>query len=220
MPYVITETCTKDGACVDVCPVACIHTTPEAAQFYIDPEICIECEQCKIVCPVEAIYLDLELPAEYEVSADVNAAFFRQNKEVVGPVGLDEATVMAEAAQHYAAEKGFAVTVVVVDGSGSPVLVSRMDGAPPNSPELALNKAHTATQFHVPTDQLGPDAQRLAFRSLVISSRGKIMNAAGGVPIVDGLAVRGAIAVDGGKTAEQNVLCCQAGVAALHDPGH
>ena len=39
--YVITEACVgvKDATCVDVCPVACIHTTPEAPQFYIDPEI-------------------------------------------------------------------------------------------------------------------------------------------------------------------------------------
>lgn len=38
MTYVITDLCTLDGACAEVCPVACIHTTPEAPQFYIDPE--------------------------------------------------------------------------------------------------------------------------------------------------------------------------------------
>jgi len=56
MPYIITSLCTNDGACVEVCPVACIHTTPGAAQFYIDPEVCIDCEQCEIVCPVDAIF--------------------------------------------------------------------------------------------------------------------------------------------------------------------
>ena len=61
VPYVITEACTRDGACVEVCPVACIHTTPDAPQFYIDPDICIECEQCEVVCPVDAIYLDTSL---------------------------------------------------------------------------------------------------------------------------------------------------------------
>ena len=35
MPYVITTLCTNDGACVEVCPVSCIHTTPGAPQFYI-----------------------------------------------------------------------------------------------------------------------------------------------------------------------------------------
>ena len=39
--YVITEACigVKDATCVDVCPAACIHTTPDAPQYYIDPEI-------------------------------------------------------------------------------------------------------------------------------------------------------------------------------------
>ena len=65
MSYVITELCIRDGSCVEVCPVACIHTTPEAPQFYIDPDICIECEQCVVVCPVEAVFLDIELPDQY-----------------------------------------------------------------------------------------------------------------------------------------------------------
>ena len=62
MTYVITDLCTRDGACAEVCPVMCIHTTPEAPQFYIDPEICIECEQCVVVSPVDAVFLDVELP--------------------------------------------------------------------------------------------------------------------------------------------------------------
>ena len=46
MAYVINEPCigTKDTSCVEVCPVDCIHPTPdepgfaEADQLYIDPE--------------------------------------------------------------------------------------------------------------------------------------------------------------------------------------
>ena len=39
--YVITEACVgrKDATCVDVCPAACIHTTPDAPQYYIDPDL-------------------------------------------------------------------------------------------------------------------------------------------------------------------------------------
>ena len=91
MPYVITNLCTNDGACVEVCPVACIHTTPGAPQFYIDPEVCIDCEQCEIVCPVNAIFKDIDIPAEHQVSIEINAAFFRRNKAVVGPVPFDKA---------------------------------------------------------------------------------------------------------------------------------
>ncbi len=99
MTYVITELCTNDGACVDVCPVACIHTTPGAPQHYIDPEICIDCEQCEIVCPVDAIFTDYDLPAEHNHSLEVNASFFRKNKPDVGPVPVEMAWEMVNAAQ-------------------------------------------------------------------------------------------------------------------------
>src|SRR5438093_4374620 len=98
MPYVITRLCTNDGACVEVCPVACIHTTPGAPQFYIDPEVCIDCEQCEIVCPVDAIFKDVDLPAEHAVSIDVNPSFFRRNKAGVGPGLFDAACQMVHRA--------------------------------------------------------------------------------------------------------------------------
>src|SRR5207244_12630355 len=97
MPYVITSLCTNDGACVEVCPVACIHTTPGAPQFYIDPEVCIDCEQCEIVCPVDAIFKDVEIPAEHGASIGIKAASFRNNNEAVGPVPVDKAGGMVQA---------------------------------------------------------------------------------------------------------------------------
>src|SRR3954451_16980680 len=115
MPYVVTELCTRDGSCVEVCPVACIHTTPDAPQFYVDPDICIECEQCVVVCPVDAIFLDVDLPAVWQFSTYVNARFFRQNKAVSGPPPLEQALAMISAAQRYAARHGLAVAVAVVD---------------------------------------------------------------------------------------------------------
>ena len=51
MAYVITEPCigTKDSACVDVCPVDCIHPRKDEPAFesakmlYIHPDECIDC---------------------------------------------------------------------------------------------------------------------------------------------------------------------------------
>ena len=62
MAYVIAEPCigTKDNSCVEVCPVDCIHPTPdepgydEAEMLYIDPEECIDCDACVEACPVDA----------------------------------------------------------------------------------------------------------------------------------------------------------------------
>ncbi|MAG83548.1 ferredoxin [Candidatus Poribacteria bacterium] len=85
MTYVICEPCidVKDTACVDVCPVDCIHPTPdneeffeEEVQLYIDPEECIDCGVCEPECPVEAIYAEDDVPEEWESFTEKNADFF------------------------------------------------------------------------------------------------------------------------------------------------
>ncbi len=220
MTYVITELCTNDGACVDVCPVACIHTTPGAPQFYIDPEVCIDCEQCEIVCPVDAIFVDLDLPAEHKHSLEVNASFFRKNKPDVGPVPVEKAWEMVNAVQAYAGREGIAVTVAVVDEAGCPIAVGRMDRAEPRTAELAFNKAYTAAAFHVPTEELVPQARQAWLRSLIVSHRGRITPTGGGIVIVDGVSIVGAIGVAGGTRVEQDTLCCRVALAVLESSGH
>jgi ferredoxin--NADP+ reductase len=82
MTYVITQSCCNDAACVDVCPVGCIHPSPNspeyasAEQLYIDPEACIDCDACLDVCPVEAIYPDVELPEPMVPYLEINAGYF------------------------------------------------------------------------------------------------------------------------------------------------
>jgi len=85
MTYVICEPCidVKDTACVDVCPVDCIHPTADNTEFfddepqlYIDPEECIDCNVCEPECPVEAIYDDGSVPEEWEHFLEINAEFF------------------------------------------------------------------------------------------------------------------------------------------------
>jgi NAD-dependent dihydropyrimidine dehydrogenase PreA subunit len=54
MAYVIAEPCigTKDTACVDACPVDCIHPRKDEgafateSQLYIEPIECIDCGAC------------------------------------------------------------------------------------------------------------------------------------------------------------------------------
>ena len=84
MAYIIAEPCigTKDTACVEVCPVDCIHPTKESAQFeaveqlYIDNETCIDCGACEPVCPVTAIFPEEELPDKWKEYLETNAAYF------------------------------------------------------------------------------------------------------------------------------------------------
>jgi|TARA_R110000803_G_scaffold131698_1_gene198981 NAD-dependent dihydropyrimidine dehydrogenase PreA subunit len=58
MSYIIGSKCidVKDGACIDVCPVDCIHEM--VTQMVIHPEECIDCGACIPACPVEAIWED------------------------------------------------------------------------------------------------------------------------------------------------------------------
>jgi ferredoxin len=220
VPYVITRLCTNDGACVEVCPVACIHTRPGAPQFYIDPDVCIDCEQCEIVCPVDAIFKDVDVPAEHVDSIDVNAAFFRQNKAVVGPVSFETAWQMVHRAHAYAKSVGIAVTAAVVDEAGIPIAVGRMDGAATRTTELAVSKAYTAAAFHLATADLVAQARQPWLKSLVVAHRGRLLPAAGGLVIFDGITIIGAVGVAGGSTTDQDVLCCQAAFSVLETGGH
>jgi ferredoxin len=214
MTYVIAEPCidVKEGSCVDVCPVDCIHTTPEDRQLYIDPDICIECEQCALVCPVEAVFLDTKLPPEWEPFKEINAAFFRRNKEAAMPVPIDKAIRMIQAAHGKAAEVGAHISVAVVDEGGRLIALGRMDRARPMSVDMATNKAYTAASFQLATNELAALAGQNWFQSLVVSSQGRIMAQPGAMPIVDGVNIVGAIGVAGG-TDEQDQQCCKAGLA-------
>ncbi|MBZ9713420.1 indolepyruvate ferredoxin oxidoreductase subunit alpha [Deinococcus multiflagellatus] len=77
MSYVITSLCAgvRDGACVQVCPVACIHDAGE--QFVIDPDECVHCGACAVACPVGAIFFASDLPEAHRDAAEFNRAFFR-----------------------------------------------------------------------------------------------------------------------------------------------
>jgi ferredoxin len=220
MPYVITSLCTNDGACVDVCPVACIHTTPGAPQFYIDPEVCIDCEQCEIVCPVDAIFKDIDIPPEHASYIEINAAFFRKNKAAVGPVSFETASAMVRAAHEYAELFGLAVSAAVVDEAGAPIALGRMSGADANSAELAFNKAYTAAAFHMATAELAAEAKKPWMRSLAVAHRGRIIPVGGGIAILDGVVIVGGVGVAGATRPEQDVLCCRAALAVLEGHGH
>ena len=84
MAYVIAEPCigTKDTACVDACPVDCIHPKKDEEAFeqapllYIDPVECIDCGACVPVCPVTAIFVLDELPEKWAQYTKINSDHF------------------------------------------------------------------------------------------------------------------------------------------------
>jgi ferredoxin len=87
MAYYITETCidVKDKACVEVCPVDCIHPIDGEGEpmLYIEPDECIDCGACEPECPVEAIFAEEDMPEDQGRFVEINTKYFelRDNGE-------------------------------------------------------------------------------------------------------------------------------------------
>lgn len=87
MTHIIAEPCigTKDTACVDVCPVDCIHPTKDEAKYeefemlYIDPDTCIDCGLCIDECPVQAIFPEEDLPEEWKKYLKINEDWYKEH---------------------------------------------------------------------------------------------------------------------------------------------
>jgi NAD-dependent dihydropyrimidine dehydrogenase PreA subunit len=106
MPFVITDPCigTKDTACVDVCPVDCIHPRKGEPGFeagtmlYIHPEECIDCGACVPVCPVTAIYDSVDaVPDSQKALTEANAIYRTGDAEAMAAA---EAIVKAHIESH------------------------------------------------------------------------------------------------------------------------
>jgi NAD-dependent dihydropyrimidine dehydrogenase PreA subunit len=106
MTFVISDPCidTKDSACVDVCPVDCIHPRKDEPEFeqssmlYIHPEECIDCGACVPACPVAAIYDSPDsTPASQKHLIEANAVYRAGDPDAVARA---EALVKQHAAEH------------------------------------------------------------------------------------------------------------------------
>lgn len=81
MAHVVTSKCNgcKFTDCVEVCPVACFYEMD--GQLVIHPDECIDCTACVAECPVQAIYVEADLPAEFQKDTEFNAVESKRIKE-------------------------------------------------------------------------------------------------------------------------------------------
>lgn len=209
--YVITEACigVKDGRCVDVCPAACIHTTPDAPQFYIDPDVCIECEQCLEVCPVNAIYTDVDVPAGLQHYLEINAEFFRGAKAEPRPLDEEDAEHIVAAVQTYARGLGAAVSVAVARQDGAIVAEVSMADAPADAVASAAARAYTSAVVQLPTN-----TPRAFWTPPSGADQARLTAESGGFPILDGVVIVGSVGVAGCSSPQLDMQCAQAGLAA------
>lgn len=79
MAYVITTPCidVQDQACVEVCPVDCIHFDEgDDRMLYINPDECIDCGACEPACPVTAIYAEDDVPGDQAAFKEINVTWY------------------------------------------------------------------------------------------------------------------------------------------------
>lgn len=128
------------------------------------------------------------------------------------PVGLAHARLIIAAAQEEARKNNWSMAIAVVDTGGHLVAFERMDDTQYASAEVAITKARTAVGFRRPSK---------AFQDIVAAGgeglRMLVMPGAlpidGGVPLVLGGKIVGAIGVSGGNSAQDGQVA-NAGAAA------
>ncbi len=79
MTYTITAPCidVQDQACVEVCPVDCIHFDEgEDRMLYINPDECIDCGACEPACPVTAIFAEDDVPSDQAAYKEINVGWY------------------------------------------------------------------------------------------------------------------------------------------------
>jgi len=128
------------------------------------------------------------------------------------PVSLDKAQALVQAATAEANKRGWPEDFAVVDWGGNLVAFARMDGAQLASIAIAEHKARTAARYRRPTVAFENAVQKFGFNYIltlddVIASRG-------GIPLVEGGKIIGAIGCSGG-TGSQDEALCQAAVSAV-----
>jgi len=128
-------------------------------------------------------------------------------------ISLENAKKAAAPALAEARKNNWLMAVAVVDTAGNLVYFEKMDGTQNASVNIAMGKARSAAQFKRPTKAL-QDALAAGGDGLRILGLEGAVPVEGGVPLVEGGKIVGAIGVSGG-TSQQDGQCAAAGAAML-----
>jgi uncharacterized protein GlcG (DUF336 family) len=126
---------------------------------------------------------------------------------------LEVALQAAQAA--VAACKGYHVGVSIIDAAGTPKLYYVPDGTAGFHAYTGFRKAYTALIFKMPTSQVGTLSKTDPAVAAKITADTNLLSFAGGVPIVAGDAVIGAIGVSGAEPSAVDEKCANAGLDKL-----
>ena len=129
------------------------------------------------------------------------------------PISLDRADVAISAAMAEAKKRNWAMNIAVVDSGGNLVTFKRMDGAQLASIQVSEHKARASLTYRRETKVFESGVQEgnmpyLLTLDGVIASRG-------GIPLIEGGKMIGAIGCSGG-TGSQDEVSCRAGAATIN----
>ena len=127
------------------------------------------------------------------------------------PINLGTARKVAAAALAEGKKNGWTVAVAIVDPAGELVYFERMDDTQIASAQICQDKARTAARFKRPSKAF---EEALAGGRLAILGLGGATPVEGGIPLIAGGKIIGAIGVSG-VTSQQDGICAQAGVDVL-----
>jgi len=117
---------------------------------------------------------------------------------LINNLGQAEAQKAIETIKAEALKRGKAVVISVVDAQGDLLALLRLDGAPLPSIQISMNKAYTAARERRPTHLIG-QAARDPQDGFDIAFYGdpRIVGWMGGLPVLVGQVVVGAVGVSG-----------------------
>jgi len=128
------------------------------------------------------------------------------------PISLDRAQAAAHAAMEEATKRGWAMNIAVVDSGANLVAFLRMDNAQIASISIAEHKARTSVKFRRPTKYFEDAVQKSGYQYVL--SIDDVIAVRGGIPLIQGGKVIGAIGCSGGTGAQDEVVCT-AGAKAI-----
>jgi len=145
--------------------------------------------------------------------AAVAAPALAQTMSYGTPVNLDTAKKIAAPAIAEARKNNWTMAIAIVDPAGDLVYFERMDDTQVGSVDVAIAKARAAARFKRPTKQF-QDTVAAGGEGLRMLGLPGAIPVDGGVPLVVGGKIVGAIGASGGTSAQDGQVAA-AGVAAL-----
>jgi len=124
------------------------------------------------------------------------------------PITMDSAQSLVQESVAEANKRGWKMNVAVVDPNGDLVAFGRMDGAALASVAISLHKARVAASYRRPTRAFEDAVQKFGFNYILTLD--DVIATRGGIPLIEGGKIIGAIGCSGGTGSQDEATCTAA----------